>query len=91
MTKSIPAALAAAAFLGASGCATTSPETTEGRTALVAAPLDVAYIAAVDHVAKQRGVRVIWVNAPRRTGERVRLSYPAIKHAPSDESDGGSR
>ena len=91
MRKSIAALLIASAGLALTGCATTAPEPVEGRTALVSAPLDTNYIAVVDHVAKKRGVRVIWVNAPRRAGERVRISYPAINPTPIDERDGDTR
>lgn len=58
--------LAAAAILVAmvlSGCAT-APRTAPMQSNLD--PLDAAYMARVEHEAMRRGVRVQWVNPPRR-------------------------
>lgn len=77
--------------LGLAGCATTPSDRAAGGTALVNDPYDRAYISLVDHVAKERGVRVIWVNAPRRSADKVRVSYPALNISDSEDPGAGSR
>lgn len=65
MGKQLKAVLAALAILSAAGCSTTStlaqatPQVTPQRYAQ-----DAAYVAQVEKMARKRGVRVHWVNAP---------------------------
>lgn len=76
---------------GIGGCATTSTGSLAGQTTQARAPQDGAYIAAVDQLAKRRGVRVIWVNAPRRSGDKVQISLPAFNVDGNDDSGAGTR
>ena len=65
MGKRLTALLVVSAIASAAGCSTTntlaqaSPHATPQRSSL-----DAAYIAQVEQMARKRGVRVHWVNAP---------------------------
>jgi hypothetical protein len=67
MGKCLTALLAASALAGGVGCSTTStlaqasPQGTVQRNSV-----DAAYVEQVEQLARKRGVRVHWVNAPLR-------------------------
>jgi len=91
MKKPIIAMSLGALALGLAGCAVTPAEPMAGSVSQSDDPYDRTYMAVVGKVARQRGVRVIWVNVPRRNAQQVRISYPPMNDSGTDNPDAGTR
>ncbi|GAB4170738.1 MAG: hypothetical protein Kow0020_05100 [Wenzhouxiangellaceae bacterium] len=83
-TTAVICVLSSGLLLGA--CATRNVAPSGADTPTADAQFDAAYMAVVDHSARKQGVRVIWVNPPRKQGDdgSVRISYPPLDLNDSD-------